>query len=200
MLELEVLDSEQPEEAARKAETVAAIVQAAFEAQAKMLGMDCEKHPFYAAFETARMVLDRMERGEKVILAWLDGTAVGTVRYALDAEDACRGWIHRLAVLPEHRGNGFGDELMAFAEKRLRELGAKTAHLALMAQFGGLQRYYESHAYCAYEQKKFDAVPFDTLFMRKTLGDCGHTTDSAKISTGHDRITNKPIASKGRAD
>lgn len=179
MLECEVLDAGPPEETARKTETVAEIVQSAFEAQAKILGMDCERHPFYAAFETAQMVLERMERGEKVVLGWLDGVPVGTVRYALDPEDADRGWINRLAVLPGHRGMGFGDELMAFAEKRLRELGVKTAHLALVAQFAGLRRYYESHGYGVYEQRKFDAVPFETLFMRKGLdaqrgdGGCG---------------------------
>ena len=38
--------------------------------------------------------------------------------------DGRRGWINRLAVDPEYRGQGLGKELIAKAEEFLREVGA----------------------------------------------------------------------------
>ena len=41
----------------------------------------------------------------------------------LGTHDGRKGWINRLAVLPEHRGRGIGRALTDAVERRLREIG-----------------------------------------------------------------------------
>lgn len=42
---------------------------------------------------------------------------------ALGTHDGRKGWVNRLAVLPEHRGRGIGSALVAEVERRLLEKG-----------------------------------------------------------------------------
>jgi GNAT superfamily N-acetyltransferase len=49
-----------------------------------------------------------------------DGILVGIV---VGTYESRKGWINRLAVLPEHRGRGFGKALVLEMERRLRAKG-----------------------------------------------------------------------------
>ena len=49
-----------------------------------------------------------------------EGRLIGAV---LGTHDGRKGWINRLAVLPEHRGRGTGRALVAEVEQRLLEVG-----------------------------------------------------------------------------
>ncbi len=60
------------------------------------------------------------------ILAVLDGQVVGSTMAGYDGH---RGWIHYLAVAPEHRGAGYARRLMAEAESRLLALGCPKINL-----------------------------------------------------------------------
>jgi ribosomal protein S18 acetylase RimI-like enzyme len=60
----------------------------------------------------------------------LDGAVVGTVMAGYEGH---RGWINYLAVAPEHRLRGLGRELMAEAERRLRQCGCPKINLQVRA-------------------------------------------------------------------
>ena len=49
-----------------------------------------------------------------------EGRLIGAV---LGTHDGRKGWVNRLAVLPEHRGRGIGSALVAEVERRLLEKG-----------------------------------------------------------------------------
>ena len=51
-----------------------------------------------------------------------DERLIGSV---IGSFDGRRGWINRLAVHPDYRGEGFGKKLVGEIEKRLREKGAR---------------------------------------------------------------------------
>ena len=73
-------------------------------------GRDSEQH--------VRM---EIEQGTALLLgAELDGDLVGVV---LGTHDGRKGWINRLAVLPEARSRGIGKALAIELERRLNELG-----------------------------------------------------------------------------
>ena len=55
-----------------------------------------------------------------------DGLIIGTVMAGYDGH---RGWIHLLAVHPDHRLRGLGRALMAEAESRLAGLGCPKLNL-----------------------------------------------------------------------
>jgi len=54
--------------------------------------------------------------------AQIEGTLVGVV---LGTHDGRKGWINRLAVLPEYRHRGIGKLLVDHAERRLNERGIR---------------------------------------------------------------------------
>ena len=60
------------------------------------------------------------EDGSVFLAAEEDGRLIGAV---LGTHDGRKGWINRLAVLPEYRGLGIGRTLAAKVEERLLERG-----------------------------------------------------------------------------
>ncbi len=56
----------------------------------------------------------------------LDGSVVGTV---VAGFDGFRGWIHHVAVHPEHQGAGIAWQLIEAAESGLRDLGCRKVNL-----------------------------------------------------------------------
>ncbi len=55
------------------------------------------------------------------LLAWLDGRAVGSVRYAF-RKHSC--YVGRVSVLPEARGQGIASAMMTYIERIAREHGS----------------------------------------------------------------------------
>ena len=65
----------------------------------------------------------QLATGHQIVLGWEeDGVLAGVV---LATHDSRKGWINRLAVLPETRHEGIGRRLVAAAEAWLREQGIR---------------------------------------------------------------------------
>ena len=150
-----------------QAALVARMVRRAFGPQAAILGVNKVDHPYYAAFQTAARVRQRMAEGGQVVIAWLGEVPVGTLTYSRGRQHSDDGWIERVAVLPEFQGRYYGEALMAYAEKRLRKRGAKTLRLAIVKPFDHLRRFYEKLGYHATETKQYPGVPFEVEYMEK---------------------------------
>ncbi len=162
MLDITIVDS-------TSSEIISRIIRESFSAQAEILGITPETCSRFVGFESNEKVEQDIEDGSTAVLASIGPKPIGTIRYKLDSEKPGVGYIRRLAVLPEFRGNDYGEQLVAFAENRLQELGASVVELAIVAQFKKLRIYYERLEYQFKEFKEFETVPFDVLFMRKSL-------------------------------
>jgi ribosomal protein S18 acetylase RimI-like enzyme len=73
-----------------------------------------------------------------------DDCIVGTV---LGAYDGRRGWINRLAVAPDHQGEGLGSLLIAQVEERLRAKGCEKVNLFIESTNARVQGFYERLGY-----------------------------------------------------
>ena len=60
-------------------------------------------------------------------------------------------YIHRLAVHPNHQGNGYAQKLMAFAESRARQSNFRSVRLDTFSQNKKNQRFYEQRGYTKLE-------------------------------------------------
>lgn len=61
--------------------------------------------------------------------------------------DGHRGWLYAVAVLQSHRRKGVGTELVAEAEKRLRELGCGKINLQVRASNLPVIEFYKNLGY-----------------------------------------------------
>ena len=67
---------------------------------------------------------------ELFLVGELEGKVVASVMAGFEGH---RGWVNYLAVLPEHRGRGFGAALMKLVEEKLIDAGCPKINLLVRA-------------------------------------------------------------------
>jgi ribosomal protein S18 acetylase RimI-like enzyme len=149
---------------------LAALIRCCFGAQVAELAISEDEYPNYVGFETPDRVIHRMRGGDATTLAFVDEELVGTVSWRLRREDSRRGELLRLAILPELRGNGYGDDLVRYAENRLLELGAETIELSMVSRFTRLRAFYERLGYSVTGTGAVATLPFDVTWLERVLG------------------------------
>ncbi len=91
------------------------------------------------------------------LVAESDGRVVGTVMASWDGR---RAWVYRLTVEPTRQARGIGTRLMAEVESKLRDLGARTAALLVLASNEPVVRLYRRLGY---------EIEEGVAFMKKLL-------------------------------
>jgi ribosomal protein S18 acetylase RimI-like enzyme len=140
------------------APVIADIIGQSFRREAELLGISQKEYPGYVAFETEAGVRRRLDAGAYVAPASRGHQIVGTVSCASHRDRPAE--IVRLAVVPLHRGNDYGRELMAHAENRLEVAGAAAVAISIVAKFRRLQSYYEELGYSVWRFKSLPSLPF----------------------------------------
>ncbi len=161
---------------------IARIVQESFRAQAAMQGIVKAAYPRYVAFTEKSDVLKALEKGHIAALLYHGAEPIGGIWHALDWNDPQLGHVSKLAVLPAYRGRGYGEMLFAYAEDKLRTLGARQARLTCNARLTGLHSYYERLGYRKIKQEAWPTLPFEVVTMEKDLQ--GATPPSAGVPQG----------------
>jgi ribosomal protein S18 acetylase RimI-like enzyme len=77
---------------------------------------------------------------ELFLVALLDSRVVGTCMAGFDGH---RGWVHLVAVAPQHRRRGVGSALMRRAEARLTRMGCPKLNLQVRATTPEAVGFYE---------------------------------------------------------
>lgn len=76
--------------------------------------------------------------------AEIEGVLVGVV---LGTHDGRKGWINRLAVLPEFRNRGIGKALAIETEQRLNELGIRIVTCLIEGENDAAKDFFQSLGY-----------------------------------------------------
>lgn len=107
----------------------------------------------------------RRDREAELWVAERDGSVVGTVTIALPgspwreiaAED--EGEFRMLAVSPDARRQGIGEELTRLVMDRFRSLGFRAVVLSSLAQMTSAHRVYERHGFRRAPERDWSPVP-----------------------------------------
>ena len=82
------------------------------------------------------------------LVAEMDGRVVGTV---LGTHDGRKGWINRLAVLPEYQRKGIGKTLVEEVERRLMDMGIEIIACLVEAWNTSSLKFFEQLGYMKHE-------------------------------------------------
>lgn len=108
--------------------------------------------------ETQEGIRKKLERDADLFLVVQDGDRI--VGVVLGSYDGRRGWINRLAVVPDHQGAGLGLRLVAEVETRLKARGCRKVNLHIEPSNAKVQGFYARLGY------RVDEL----IFMEKWLG------------------------------
>ncbi|UPV74411.1 GNAT family N-acetyltransferase [Halorussus limi] len=96
-----------------------------------------------------------------------DGRIVGFVTFGIESssyeQDAVRGIVQNIYVVPDRRGEGIGSALLAEAEAGLADAGADAVSLEVMADNADARRFYRRHGYAPHRVELEKSVESDTL-------------------------------------
>jgi ribosomal protein S18 acetylase RimI-like enzyme len=90
----------------------------------------------------------QLAAGQTVIGLEDAGQLIGAV---LVTHDTRKGWINRLAVHPHHRRKGYATELIAAAERELREMGFQIFAVLIEADNNASQELFAQEGYIAHD-------------------------------------------------
>jgi N-acetylglutamate synthase-like GNAT family acetyltransferase len=149
------------------ADLLASLIRESFATVAARLGLTPENSPRHPSNCKTDWVLSAFAKGVRHFLLTTPGGAAGCV--ALERADADVCYLERLAVLPGHRRNGFGEALVNYAVERAREFGARRVELGVVAAEAELCEWYERLGFSAVSTVLFEGAQFEVTFMRKPL-------------------------------
>lgn len=77
--------------------------------------------------------------------------------------------LNDIIILPEYRGNGYGQALLDFCKVKAKELGAKKVRLGMIDDNTKLKEWYEANGFVNIRLHRFDGSPVTTGWMECTL-------------------------------
>lgn len=90
----------------------------------------------------------QLAAGQRVIGLEDAGQLIGSV---LVTHDTRKGWINRLAIHPDHRRKGYATELIAAAERELRDIGFQIFAVLIEADNNASQELFAQEGYKAHD-------------------------------------------------
>ncbi|MFC7079977.1 GNAT family N-acetyltransferase [Halorussus caseinilyticus] len=117
---------------------------------------------------TIREAIARSAVSDELLVARDDaGELVGFVTFGVESsnyeQDATRGFVQNIYVVPDRRDEGVGSELLGAAETKLVDDGADTLALEMMADNRDARRFYRRHGYAPHRVELEKSVESDTL-------------------------------------
>jgi len=142
---------------------------AAFGTVARDFGLTEESAPTNAAFTTLENLHRHLQTDMTLYEMFYDASLVGCVAIKKSKRDEPVLSIERLAVGPDNRHRGYGEQLRSFAIQRIRGNGGTTALIGLMDNNDRLKKWYRSKGFVQHDCKGFAHLPFRVCFMSLDL-------------------------------
>ena len=146
---------------------VAQIIRDSFADVALRFGLTPQNCPTHPSTYTGERIAADLERGVRYFILTGGGIDIGCVGLEQASQRTC--YLERLAVLPHYRGNGYGTCLARYGIHRAQALGAATVGIGIIAADRGLRRFYEGLQFHAGTIQTFAHLPFDVMFMHRSV-------------------------------
>jgi len=140
----------------------AEVIRHSFATVAREFRLTRENCPTHTSFMTAARLRGEFDNGA-LMFALREGDAIiGFV--ALKPQGSSFELSH-LAVLPEHRHNGYGLHLLNHCKTTAQKLGGRTITIGIINESAVLKDWYIANGFTHTETQKFAHLPFTVGFM-----------------------------------
>lgn len=145
------------------------VIKESFITVANDFGFTIENAPRFTSFATTEDRLKWHFLGEhRPMYAFFDkDTIVGYYSLLLQENNECE--LNNLCVIPSHRHQKIGAELLKHAFDVAKELGCKTMNIGIVEENQVLRKWYETFGFVHTGTQKFDFFPFTCGYMKKSL-------------------------------
>jgi len=115
-----------------------------------------------------KKLLNEFESGVLMFAYYSDEIPIGFLAIKRLDDGACG--INNIVVLPEHRHNGYGRELLEFCKQKAKELGAHEVRFGMIDDNKRLRKWYEDNGFVNIGYKNYEGAPFTVGKMKCILG------------------------------
>ena len=143
------------------------LLRGSFRGVAERFGVTEKNNPKFLAFCTNERIENDLEKDLTYYILVEDDLPCGCVALERTGTDVC--YLMRLAVLPEHRGKGYGKMLVHHTFKKSLTYGARRVEIAMISKDRKLKRWYKKLGFIQKGTKKYDHLPFIVAFMYREL-------------------------------
>jgi len=143
------------------------LLRSSFRGVAERFGVTEENNPKSLAFCTNERIECDLEKDVTYYILQENGLPCGCVALERARPGVC--YLMRLAVLPEHRGKGYGKMLVHYIFEKSRISGARRVEIAMISKDRKLKKWYKKLGFIQKGTKKYNHLPFIVAFMYREL-------------------------------
>jgi ribosomal protein S18 acetylase RimI-like enzyme len=139
------------------------VIQKSFGTVAKDFGLtedNCPAHPSFMKLETLEK---RFERGYLMFGLYENEQLGGFASLTKTSENECE--LRNLAVLPECRRKGYGEQLLDFCRRKARDMGCSKIKISIIEENTILKNWYLNYGFVHTHTIKYDHLPFTAGYM-----------------------------------
>jgi diamine N-acetyltransferase len=145
------------------------LLRASFGTVAHEFGLTEASASTNAAFTTQDNLKRHVEKGLRLYGMFCASSLVGCIAIKRSKLEEPIFYVERLAVAPERRHRGYGDQLLSFALERIRLSGGTIASIGVMDNNEILKTWYLSKGFTQHDCRRIAHLPFKVCFMSRNV-------------------------------
>lgn len=139
------------------------VIHKSFQTVAQEFGLTPENCPKHTAFIPLAYLQTQHQWGWHMLGLFEKERLVGYMSVSQDDVDSCT--LHNLAVIPTHRHQGLGKQLLDQAKEITAALGATTLQAGIIEESAVLKNWYIGQGFQHTGTRKFDHLPFTSGYL-----------------------------------
>ncbi len=142
------------------------VIHQSFATVADEFGLTKENCPKHTGFIPLVYLETQMKWGWLMFGLYTDEKIIGYMSLSKESDGVFE--LHNLAILPEHRHNGFGKQMLDFAKQTVKSLGGTKIRIGIIEESAVLKNWYIASGFEHIGTKKFDHLPFTSGYLEWT--------------------------------
>lgn len=143
------------------------VLQQSFATVAKEFHLTQENAPTNAAFIEITDLLRLKKENINIFGVFKEGLQIGF--FTIEKNDQERYFLNKIAVLPEHRHNGYGGSILEYVFRFVNETGGGIISIGIINENLLLKNWYLSYGFSEIDTRTYSHLPFTVCILEKIV-------------------------------